>query len=608
MRRKKQGREWRVLCPAHPDKSPSLDIREGDAGYPVMTCRSHNCDAKEIIDAVGHTWNDIFGTDTDRWTPGGTAIAFYDYVDENGKMIFQVCRTADKSFRQRQPNKTKASGWEWNLTGVQRVPFRLPRVISAANVGETIYICEGEKDVLALEKTGMVATCNPGGAGKWLSSYNEYFRGSKAIIVADNDSTGKRHAVNVYNALYNIAETVQIVIPKIGKDASDHINAGNTVQDFIKVTPEELQENQTTLERIEINEEQNEERAPFLRFKTGLDFVNQPLAGIEPLVGTEEDGILMPNSLMLLAGIGGAGKTTLSIHMMAHFASGLPWFGITVTRPIKHVIIENEGPHDPYVEKIRRFAERFKNCTCSGEPHGNQFDFLDNCLFLDAPWGHFSFEDEYAAAELRQTIKDFEGDLLIANPLGRLGMRGAGTPEETRAFMLLLQNAGMGEDYAGLLLHHLAKVNKQTPLVQQVSGDWAPHADTIFVLEAAGERRVKLSTGKCRWGDQGRPPMILNWLTDPDGPVGYKLADAPTGVTDSEMYERIDAYMQEQNGPVGITKIAKDVTGQNNKIRELVKKGVEQGRYGTSGGPRPNYWLLNTDLPLQNTGYEDDDY
>jgi len=549
------------------------------------------------------SWNDVFGTDKERWTPAGPAIAFYDYTDENGKMIFQVCRTADKAFRQRQPNKSKASGWEWNLTGVTRVPFRLPHVIATANVGETIYICEGEKDVLALEKTGCVATCNPGGAGKWLPSYNEFFRGSNAIIVCDNDETGRRHATNVHQALSGIAKEVSIVLPKEGKDAYDHIRSGNKINDFVAVDPESLFSDVPEIPRVEVGEEESEERTPFLRFKTGLDFVVQPLAGIEPLVGTEEDGILMPNSLMLLAGIGGAGKTTLNLHQVAHWASGLPWFGIPTKRPIKCVIIENEGPHDPYVEKVRRFAERFKECTCSGEPHGNGFDFLDNCLFLDAPWGHFSFEDESAASELRQTIKDFEGDLLVANPLGRLGMRGAGTPEETRAFMLLLQNAGLGEDFAGLLLHHLAKVNKQTPLVQQVSGDWAPHADTIFVLEAAGERRVKLSTGKCRWGDQGRPPMILNWLTDPSGPVGYKLADAPTGVTNSEMFERIDAYLREHDGPVGITKIAKDVTGQNTKIRELVKKGLQAGRYGTSGGARPSFWLLNSDLPIN--GYDE---
>jgi hypothetical protein len=327
-----------------------------------------------------------------------------------------------------------------------------------------------------------------------------------------------------------------------------------------------------------------------LRFSSGREFVAQPLAGIKPLFGVKGDGLMMPGSLMLLAGIGGAGKTTLSLHMLAHFAAGLPWFGIEVARPIRCVVIENEGPHDPYVEKVKEFAERFHGCECSGTPHGSDA-FLDNCFFLDAPWGKFSFENADLAAELRAQVIATEADLVIANPLGRLGMRGAGTPEETRAFLALLTDAGLGEDFAALLLHHLAKVQQNTPLVQQVSGDWGPHPDTIMVMESAGERRSKLSFGKVRWGDQGRSPMILDWLTDPAGPVGYSTSGVAKGVTDGEMWERIDVFLREQAEPSKITAIVHGVKGQGKRIRELLELGIGSGRYASSGGVRPTYWL-----------------
>lgn len=593
--RKRAGREWRVLCPAHEDSDPSLDIREGDGGYPIMACRSHGCEPDRILEAVGLVWADLLGGEDERWTPRGPWTALYEYVDEEGKVLFQVCRTAAKEFPQRHPNPEKRNGWEWNLNGTRRVPFRLPGLIAAAAVGEVVYVAEGEKDVLALERVGMVATCNPGGAGKWKHEYGAYFAGTNAIVVVDNDVAGRKHALAVHRSLEATAASVRLIRAKEGKDAADHL-ARYSVDEFDALTLSELEiaVAQDAAPDAQASVETGDaaaEGAPRLRFLGGREFIAQPLAKIDPLFGTQGDALMMPGSLMLLAGIGGAGKTTLSMHMLAHWSAGLPWFGIEVARPIRVVVVENEGPHDPFVMKVKEFSERFKGCTCSGEPHGDS-GFLDNCLFLDAPWGHFGFDDPGLAAELRDIVVDFSGDLVVANPLGRLGMKGAGTPEETREFLQLLTNAGLGEDFAALLLHHLAKVAKGTPLVQQVSGDWGPHPDTIMVMESAGERRSKLSFGKIRWGDQGRSPLILNWLTDPKGPIGYVAADAPQGVPEDELYRRIDTFLREQAAPVGITSIAQGVTGQNKRIRELVDQGTASGRYGSSGGARPTYWLL----------------
>ena len=262
-------------------------------------------------------------------------------------------------------------------------------------------------------------------------------------------------------------------------------------------------------------------------------------------------------------------------------------------------MIENEGPHDPYARKVDEFAERFSECCCSGEPHGSAEGIDKNTFFLDAPWGRFSFDDKGLAEELNAFVRDVEADLVVANPLGRLGMKGAGTPEETREFLQLLANAGLNEDFAALLLHHLAKVNKAVPLVQQVSGDWGPHPDTIMILEEAGERMSKLSFGKVRWGDQGRQPLLLRWLTDPNGPVGYHADSGIKVITDRELYERIDAFIHEAGKPVGITAITRGVTGQTERIRVLVTEGCESGRYRKHGGDRRPVYTLGEEDPQE---------
>src|SRR5215471_13253367 len=57
-------------------------------------------------------------------------IATYDYHDENGVLLFQVCRLHPKTFLQRRPDGS--GGWTWKVKGVRQIPYRLPELIVAA--------------------------------------------------------------------------------------------------------------------------------------------------------------------------------------------------------------------------------------------------------------------------------------------------------------------------------------------------------------------------------------------------------------------------------------------------------------------------------------------
>jgi hypothetical protein len=613
---KKAGREIVLICPNHegPDSTPSLNVREGDGGYPLIQCRSAGCTPEQVLNAIGKTWVDVFGDDSEHWTPSGNPwVAVYDYVDAAGGLVYQVTRTAEKEFAQRRPDVAKRSGYAWNLQGVERVPYRLPQVLDAVADGVPIWLADGEKDVHALERAGLVASCSSGGALKFPASFAGYFAGADVRVVVDQDpltnsqgkphAEGQRAALQIYRALAPVAKSVELLAPTQGKDAADHLAAGLSVDEFrpvpladLEAIVAEIAEPPAASDSPPSSEvaktEDPAERSPALRFLSGAEFRKQPLGATDPLIGTNGDALIMPHSLTLLAGIGGTGKTTLALHAAVHWAAGLPWFGITMNRPLRLILIENEGPHDPFAEKIDQLCDRFKECPCGGPKHGDLGAGFDrNATVLDAPWGKFSFDDMGLANDLNAHAKDFEADLVIANPLGRLGMRGAGTPEETRAFVNLLTNAGLFNDFAALLIHHMAK-GKQTSLSQQISGDWGGHPDTILILEQAGQRRSKLTVEKNRWGDQGaREPIILNWLTEDDGPIGYRTAENPQGVADDTLYERIDLYLKQQEKPSGITTIRQNVPGQARRIKDLVERGVVDGRYLASGGVRPRYWL-----------------
>src|SRR3972149_6685887 len=128
--------------------------------------------------------------------------AVYDYRDEEGRLLFQVVRFRfPKDFRQRRPDGP--GRWVWNLTGVRRVPYRLPELLQSDRA-EVVFIPEGEKDVERLRSLGLVATCNPMGAGKWRQEFNHHFRGRKVVAVEDNDEEGRKHAAGVMRQLSTV--------------------------------------------------------------------------------------------------------------------------------------------------------------------------------------------------------------------------------------------------------------------------------------------------------------------------------------------------------------------------------------------------------------------
>lgn len=156
-------------------------------------------------------------------------VATYDYFDEDGDLVFQVCRYEPKDFRQRRPDPTGREEWSWSVKGVRQVPYHLIDILNLEGRG-TVYVVEGEKDADKLKAAGFVATCNAGGAGKWPETFREFFGGLDVVIIPDNDDAGRNHCDLVGANLVGVAESVRICdlpeLPHKG-DVSDWIEAGN---------------------------------------------------------------------------------------------------------------------------------------------------------------------------------------------------------------------------------------------------------------------------------------------------------------------------------------------------------------------------------------------
>lgn len=296
-----KGHDW--TCPVHKggaERDPSLSVNEGEKGV-VMKCQA-GCDNETVLRAIGLKIADLFDSASKSKMD---IVATYDYTDESGELLFQVVRLYPKDFRQRVP--LGGDKWKWSIKDTRRVLYHLPALLAGVSAGEQVFICEGEKDVEAIERLGGIATCNPGGAGKWRDEYNAFFKGTNVVIISDNDIAGKAHAEQVSKSLGAVAASLMVVSPKEGKDAADHIASGFTLDEFVPGIVD------ITDERVEVAKPTNSLRSRLLDIDE-IDDVPPPTYVIEDLV--------VADSLCVLFGLPGNGKSFIAIDWALSVAHG----------------------------------------------------------------------------------------------------------------------------------------------------------------------------------------------------------------------------------------------------------------------------------------------
>jgi hypothetical protein len=215
-------------------------VAEGDYGRVLLTCHA-GCSLDAICAAIGLTVADLHPSNGSPRPPSNgkmanrREVAAYDYRDDNGVLLFQVVRFEPKDFAQRRPDGN--GGWVWNLKGVRRALYRLPELL-AADPAAWVVVVEGEKDADRLAAAGLIATSNPGGAGKWSSVYSGPFHNKRVVVLRDNDPAGAKHRDDVTHDLLGKAAEVRIVelpgLPPKG-DISDWLDDGHTVAELLSL-------------------------------------------------------------------------------------------------------------------------------------------------------------------------------------------------------------------------------------------------------------------------------------------------------------------------------------------------------------------------------------
>jgi 5S rRNA maturation endonuclease (ribonuclease M5) len=358
-----------------------------------MHCHA-GCSFDAITAAMGVNPGDLFPVkpEQDQGKPP-RIVATYDYTTAAGTLLFQVCRYEPKGFRQRRPDGT--GGWIWNLEGVERVLYCLPKVLEAKARGRAVYIVEGEKDVAALEGLGLCATCNSGGAGKWADSYTEALAGADVVIVPDRDEPGRKHAAVVSQALTGRAASVRVVdLPdrdgRRVKDAADWTAAGGT--------PAELA---TLVERAAVPAVPAAPQT-FNRL-ISLAALPDPIPETNNPAALFKNGWLRKGGGAFLVAPSGQGKSSWTIQAAILWAMGKPAFGIEPLRPLKIAIIQAEDDGEEMSDFRNQIVEGL-----AAETGIARTSIIDAML-----QGVFLFD---MVGQTGQKFVDRVGDMLNENP------------------------------------------------------------------------------------------------------------------------------------------------------------------------------------------------
>jgi len=207
-----------TLCPFHEDTNASLDVNQKNGSW-VWYC--HSCAEggnliTHIMKKYGITKGEavkklarIYGLETGKSKP--VVMNKYSYFDEKGKGLYQIIRFKPKTFKA-----------DRKMDSIRQVLYDLPKVVEA----ETVWIVEGEKDAINLQRLGITATTSPFGLSNWKPEFSKSLKDKKIRICLDIGTSKEAHR-RALSILKAGAQEVKIIdlpgLEKTGEDITDWI-------------------------------------------------------------------------------------------------------------------------------------------------------------------------------------------------------------------------------------------------------------------------------------------------------------------------------------------------------------------------------------------------
>ncbi len=582
----RSGDGYRACCPAHDDRNPSLDFKDGDTKL-VVTCRSRGCAFEDIVRA----WRDLperqdRGPASHSLTENGArrskTVATYPYVDESGQLLYEVVRLDPKSFRQRRPDGR--GGHVANLNGVRRVPYRLPELKGQKKV----YVTEGEKDADALRDLDLTATTNAGGAGRWSDDFTTQLvraGAEEVVILPDRDAPGERHAADVARSCLKASLRVKVVtVPDPYKDVSDAIAGGWTKAGLIRA---EMAASPLTLGDLP-------ESGPRA---TSINLADVAVEEVEWLW----TGRIPRGMVTLLIGDPGVGKSKVTVDIASRHTRGAAWPDGSIA-PIGRAILLTAEDNLAQTVKPRVVA-------LGGDPA--KIDVLE--AVRDGDDGgdqerHFSLDTDLVA--LDRLIEETGAGLVVIDPLSAyLGEHDSHADADIRRVLGPLAKLAERRRAAVVCVMHLTK-DQQRRALYRAQGSIAFVAAARSVLavvkDTADDARLLFVSVKSNLGP--KPPALafmhdvlgLEWERDPVADVDVELLFQTASPDDAparrEAEELLRTMLSPNHQKADDVKAAAKANGISDSTLFRAKRALKVRSYrrGSFAEPGPWWWALPT--------------
>jgi RecA-family ATPase len=329
------------------------DLDDADNDNEVEEARP-NGKARQQIKRKAQYMAATKGGEVERWidelTPAGKPFGddflvkagyectdVYDYTSPKGHVLYQslcyrhrlveiekrfLIRRPATLHDQRQTDWRLVDGWVFGQT--VRVIYRWHEVVRRP--GETVYVCEGEKNADRVRGLGLLATTVA--SQKWSENAAEALSGRDVFVLEDNDEAGRKNAANAVAVLRSVARSVRVVrLPGLGR-----LDAGHTREEFLAVCDAAEAE--------------------------GVLLVNiGVLDGEEvPLQQWVVENRIPRRCVTLFSGAGGAGKSHIGLQLCTSAVLTRPWMGIVpISGPALFIDAEDEwGVIHRRLDNIRR--------------------------------------------------------------------------------------------------------------------------------------------------------------------------------------------------------------------------------------------------------------
>lgn len=511
-------------CPAHDDRNPSLSVRRIE-GSVLLHCHA-GCHVEDVLAALNLSAGDLYDE---------RSGARYDYTDPAGKVLRTVHRSPLKDFRQSGDTKGTAP------------LYRLSAVTQAVQDGTTVYVCEGEKDVHAVESLGAVATTSPMGATNAHRADWTPLAGADVVVVADRDPAGKRYASDVLALLDGRAASVRVALPRVGEDAADHVAAGHGLDELEPVELEELNLRAAIRERF-----------PRLDLVALLQADRPPREWVV-------DGLIPAGASVALVAPAGTGKSLLLLALCIAVARGQRTFaGLRVTGR-RVLLVDMENTQDDLADRLQALGVTPDTAV-----------ELDQLVTIHLP-PLAPLDAAIGGVELAAILDAYDvqpGDVVVLDSLQRV-INGAENDSDTmRAYY---RHTAVMLKRRGVTVIRTDNTGKDTDKGARGTSGKRDDVDVELVLTADAEHpeRLRIRPGKARV--TGIQPVVVNRVIDDDGRLTYSTAGDPFRVAVADAHRALDDLQVPTDA--GERKAAEAVKAAGRKVvRAALRVAVKERR------------------------------